>query len=56
MKATISIDGELVVSPESALEGYALKKWNDNYCTGDKSSVLIADYENKEDINLGEIK
>jgi len=40
MKATIDVDGTLTVLPENECEAYALKRWQENYRTGDDTSLL----------------
>lgn len=41
MKVVMSKEGDLVVSPESSVENYALRKWVDEHEYGEGSASMI---------------
>lgn len=50
MKATIDEVGNLIITPETPLEGYALEKWTNDYIkSGYKEPPLCVEQYNKKD-------
>ncbi len=41
MKAELTVDGALIVTGETGVETYALKKWFDNYVSGEKEMLKV---------------
>ena len=47
MKVIMSERGDLIVSPESSVENYALLKWIDEHECGEGPAIIIAESWNK---------
>ena len=45
MKATISADGVLSITPENSIDQYALSQWWRHYESGDFKSVLAIEHD-----------
>lgn len=49
MKATITVDGILEITPENSLEDYALSSWSKDNLRGE-SKLLLLPYEDSDEM------